>query len=306
MPTLLLRDPLAPAELRLLHDEFPQYNIRLSGESITDEEWAEVEILYGGQLDAEELDKAPRLRWIHLPSAITSNLCLAKIHTATNLVVTATKSPDVYQTAEYVIGALLASAKELPFWSQSRKERGALWESPHRSLLWSLKGRTLVQVGLSPRGLAIADYATRLGMRVLGVTEHKTFHPYCHKNFDTNELSSLLPNADAVSILPPIPGFNNHDLTLIREGAIVVLLGLEGIDLKLLEGLATAGRFRHLFLDAPPTFPAKSPLWDHPDVTLTPAIAPCPETEGRLAFHQFQFNLRRYIHSDFDRMRNHV
>ncbi len=306
MPTLLLRDPLAPNEIKLLREEFPQFIIQMPTEAISEAEWSEVEILYSKTLGAEELERAHRLRWIHVPSADTQGLCLGKIHEATNLLVTATKSPDVHQMAEFAMGALLASAKDLFFWHEKRGDPPAIWESPHRDLTWSIKGRTLLQIGLGPAGLAIADYATRLGMRVWGVADQKTFHPYCHKSFSMAELNSLLPSADVVSITPPVKGIDRDLLELMREGSILLLLGLEGIDEHALIEVIQSGKFRHVILDAPPILSHKSPLWNLPTVTVTPAVAPCPETETRLEFHQFQYNLRRYIHTDYDRMKNHV
>ena len=312
MPVVLLRNPLAPEEIKRLKEEFPQFTIRIqTGETpLSPEEWAEVEVVYGEELESSELEEAHRLRWIHVPSSSHEGLCLDKIRQATNLLVTDTKSPDVHQVAEYAMGALLAAAKDLFYWHEKRGDPGALWESPHRDLMWTVRGKTVIQIGLGRIGAAIADYAGRLGMRVWGVSDRKTFHPLCQKTFGMGELNAILPNADVVCCALPLdhegPALGHDQFDLVKGGSILLLMGLAGVDEQALIGAVKKERFRHVVIDASPNLPHKSPLWDLDAVTITPHVASCPETEARLEFHQFQYNFRRYIHADFDRMKNHV
>jgi phosphoglycerate dehydrogenase-like enzyme len=308
LTAVYLQQPLAPEEIRSLKQEFPEYKFLLQ----EPDSWREIEILYGARLSSEQLSEAALLRWIHVPSASLATLPTKEIEETTNLLVTNTKDPDVHQIAEWAIATLLAFGKDLFEWHRLQDDPPALWDSPARSMMWSLHGRTLLQVGLGRVGSAIAQSAQALGMRTWGVKERKTFHPYCQKTYSVSELHSLLPAADVISIaIPrgePIPLlFKRAQLELMRDDAILIILGSEGcVDEEALAQLTRGGKFRGVAIDAflPELQARHSPLWNTPGILVTPNASICPEPVDRLEFRQFLHNLRRYIHNDFDGMKN--
>ena len=314
MTTVLLQHPLAPEELRSLQSEFPHYEFvfQKPGIPLSEKDWHEVEILYGSQLLPEDLIHAHRLRWIHAPTSDLSGLCMKQIEETTNLLVSSTKDPDIHQQAEYAIGAMLAFGKNLFEWARIQGDAKEIWDSPYRELIWSFKGRTLLQIGLGHVGSAICERAEQLGMRTWGILNEASFHPHCRKTFSLERLHSLLPACDVVSIAIPRGQrvetlFKKQQLELMKNDSILIILGSEGIVDE--EALAKiAGKFRGVLFDAMLRRKGKqtSPLWASKDVIVTPEVAGCPEPTNRLGFAQFHHNFRRYLHSDFTGMKNLV
>ena len=77
MPAIYLQEALPFDELATLNQEFPHYEMLT--EPPDPATWNQVEILYGNKLSEKELRAAPRLRWIHCPTADTEELCLHEI-----------------------------------------------------------------------------------------------------------------------------------------------------------------------------------------------------------------------------------
>ncbi len=310
MTRVLLQQPLAPEEIKSLKGEFPNYTFVLlkPGTELPLEDWADIEILYGSHLQTTELAAAKRLRWIHVPGTSLRKLCVKEIEETTNLLVTNTKDPDVHQMAEYAIGMALAFGKHLFDWQALQGDPHDLWESPYRELMWSFKERTWLQIGLGQVGTAILEQAKNLHMRTWGLQEHASFHPHCQKTFSAHELHSLLPAADVVSIAIPrgeiVPLLLKRDqIELIKRDSILIIIGSEGvIEEKALLDLADQGHFRGVAIDAILT--RKSPLFFSNNVLVTPSVAGSPEPLIRLEYRQFLHNFRRYIHNDFDSMKN--
>ncbi len=308
MTAVYLQQPLSPEEIKALKTEFPAYTFLLQ----EPDHWRDVEILYGQTLNASQLAQASRLRWIHVPDASLRHLPVDKIEETTNLLVTNTKDPDVHQITEWAIASLLAFAKDLFEWHRLQSDPDALFNSPSRSFIWSLQGRTLLQIGLGPIGTGILHSAQHLGMRTWGAQPQKTFHPYCLKTYDYTVLHSLLPAADVVSIaIPrgePVPLIlKRAQLDLMKDDSILLLTGSEGaVDENDLATLAKAGKFRGIAIDTflPESQARHSPLFNLPNVLITPKISPCPEPPDRLEYRQFLHNFRRYVYSDYDGMKN--
>ena len=308
MTAVYLQQPLSPEEIRALQLEFPAYTFLLQ----EPDHWRDVEILYGQAMSAEQLGQASRLRWIHVPRASLHDLPVDQIEETTNLLVTNTKDPDIHQISEWALATLLAFAKDLFEWHRLQSDPSALFDSPARSFIWSLQGRTLLQIGLGPIGTGILHSAQHLGMRTWGAQAQKTFHPYCLKTYDFTNLHSLLPAADVVSIAvprgEPVPLIlKKTQLELMKDDSILLITGSEGsVDEKDLATVAKTGKFRGVAIDTylPEPQVRRSPLWNIPNVLITPKVSPCPEPPDRLEFRQFLHNFRRYIHSDFDGMKN--
>ena len=75
-------------------------------------------------------------------------LCIGAIAERGNIMVTNSKGADVTQVGEFVLGAILAFAKELFEWRHVERHPEALWNSPWKHFMWKLEDRTLLQVGL--------------------------------------------------------------------------------------------------------------------------------------------------------------
>ncbi|MFZ0565186.1 MAG: NAD(P)-dependent oxidoreductase [Chlamydiales bacterium] len=310
MPSILLQEPLLPEEVTSLKMEFPHYEILTECEN--DSDWDSIEILYGQCLTEQQLKLAPRLRWIHCPTTAIEELCLTEIQKTQNILVTLSKGQNVPQIAEYVIGAILAFAKQLFHWPQAPHDPAEFWDWPLKETMWMMQKKILLQIGLGEVGTAIVKMANDLGMKSWGVRRHLSFHPYCHKTYPLSNIHSLLPAADVVVLALPKRAleqtlFGEEEFELMKSDSIFIVVGSgDPIDETALAKVAKTGKFRGILLDAfrhPP--PAKnSPLWDMPNGILTPSAASFPEAEEHLPFRLFLRNLRMFSTGQINEMKN--
>jgi len=307
MPAIYLKAPITHEERSALEQEFPNYFLLTSCETLA--QWDEVEIVYGSLLSEEEFKQAHHLCWIHCTSSDTDGICMESILTRGNILISLSKGQNVPQMAEYALGAILAFAKQFfkiaqdpkPFFQLSEKEN-----------LWTLQDKILLQFGLGDVGTALVRLARNCGMKCWGVRRQRSFHPFCQKNFSFQHTHSLLPAADVCVITLSTRGrndivFKKAEFELMKSGSILIGIGAgDSIDIKDLEDIAQTGKFRGILLDLPQqNLPASSSsLWKTPSVILTPSLAHYPESPEHLAFQLFRKNLRLFIAGKFREMKN--
>lgn len=316
MNIILLQGQLTLQEIDLLLREFPQYLFLSLSEAayknLSPDHWSRLEVLYGSRLTKEELEMAHQLRWIHSPSLNLNRLCLEEIEKRGNILITTTIEENSFQIGEFAMGALLAYAKNLFHWKASRALPTALWNSKWRDNAWSLKNKVFLQIGLGNEGTEIARRAKELKMRVWGMHQGRSFHPYCHQTFPLKELQAVLPQADVVCIALPKGKeyynlFKREELELMKQDSILMIFGASHwVQETALAEVAASGKFRGILLDAYYQYPLPlhSPLWRIPELLITPEVAPRPKSTERQAFRTFLYNLRQYSHANFNDMRN--
>lgn len=315
MTTILIRNQLTPRELLELRDEFHQFGLWVEAEQgpAPLSEWAHIEILYGDRLTSEEYQHAPLLRWIHVPAQSFQGICLREIEQGGHLLLSNTRNANAYQMAEFALAAVLAFTKNLFSWHHEEQEPQALWGSPLLNTMGTLREKTLLQVGLGGAGSEMARLSREFGMRVWGVGQQQSFHPWCDKTYKPSDLHSLLPAADIVSICvprgeeSPIGVVHRQQLDLMRQDSILIITGSGGVvDEQAVAELAREGKFRGVLIDSfrQAPLPRHSPLWNQPKIVVTPDIATLPTSGEDPAYKTFRYNLRCFIHDDFDGMSN--
>lgn len=320
MNIIFLRSHLPKEEIHLLREEFPQYefftqkDLDISPLSLLKTKyWDYIEILYDDKLSPQELAKAHQLRWLHTPSSRLDQVCLSEILARKNILISKTPEPNVTQISEFVMSGILAFAKQLFHWHQrtstSNKNNISL---PDKKDPWLIENRLLLQIGLGTVGSGVAKKAYRASLKVWGVSQPRSFHPYCHKTFSPKELHSILPVADIVSLcLPKDQSFSNWfkqpQLELMKKDSILIVIApSKVVDEEALEAVAKTGKFRGILLDLPhqSSIFKNSTLKDMPNVLITPQIAAIPLSNKRQSFLSFRHNLRQYTHGNFNNMNN--
>lgn len=314
MEIVLLQTKVEEQELLRLSREFPQIfflqTTDLLYKSLSPDDWAKVEVLFGNKLKKEELEQATELRWIHCPYPTLNLLCLKEIHEHGNVMITLGEEENYFQVAEYVIAGILAFTKHLFHWERVNLEPNLVWDSKWRDSMETLRGKRLIQVGLGKVGDEIARRAQEMGMEVWGVDDKKSFHPNCKKVVTFHELQAALSKGDVVSVAMPRNDQRYHligakELQAIPEGAIFTFVGMKTVlDEHQLE--KTREKFRGVLLDfyyQMPLSPA-SKLWGMPNVLVTPQVAPRPQDVSAEAMKTFRFNLRQFLHGNFIDMKN--
>ncbi|MFC4949715.1 D-2-hydroxyacid dehydrogenase [Pseudonocardia sp. GCM10023141] len=231
------------------------------------------------------------LRWVHTASAGVDRLSFPGL---AGSAVTVTNSRGVFDTpiAEYVLGLVLAMAKDLPttLALQARRE----WR--HRDAE-QVAGATAVVVGGGPIGRAVARLLRAVGMHVELVG--RAAAPGRH-GFD--ELPVLLPRAGWLVLAAPLTEqtrgmVDAAALAALPAGARVINVARGAlVDEAALVAAVRLGRLGGAALDVVATEPLlpSSPLWELPGVIISPHMS--GDTHGWRAalVDAFIANLDRY------------
>lgn len=318
MNIILLQGQLTLQEIDQLLKEFPQYLFLSLSETayknLSPDHWARLEVLYGSKLAKEELEIATQLRWIHSPSPYLNRLCMEEIEKQGTILVTNTIDENITQIGEFVIANVLALGKNLFLWKEVNQSPPLVWDSKWRDSMWTFKNKIFLQIGFGKAGTEIARRAQQFEMKVWGIDPFYSFYPHCHKIFPMQELYSVLPQADVVSLTLPkgreyYQWFGGELLELMKEDSILVSIGSSTlIEPEALTKAAMAEKFRGVILDGfyQTPIPPSSSLWKLPNLIITPDVAQRPKSTRQQAFHVFLYNLRQYVHSNYKDMRNIV
>ncbi len=178
--------------------------------------------------------------------------------------------------AEFALALVLALVKRLPvFVSAQRAHR---WE---RHLPERAAGKTLGVLGLGAIGLALAERAHALGMRVIGTQRVPKEHPAVARVEPQSGTERVLAESDVVVILVPLTdetrgSIGAAQLARMKPSAYLVNLARGGIVDEAALGRALAdGRIAGAAFDvfATEPLPADHPLWDAPNFWVTPHVA---------------------------------
>ncbi|MFJ8596925.1 D-2-hydroxyacid dehydrogenase, partial [Streptomyces sp. NPDC093598] len=240
-------------------------------------------------------EKAPR--WVHAAATGVDSFLFPALVEDPGVILT--NSSGVYSEpiAEYVLGLILALAKDFPrIWEHQQHRE---WR-PHQSE--TISGRTVLVWGTGPIGRAIARLLSAVGMRVCGAGRTaRTADPDFGTVHDATTLPSALAEADYVVLAAPLTQdtrgmVDAPVLAAMKPGARLINVGRGGlVDEEALVDHLAAGRLAGAALDvfAQEPLPAASPLWDMPGVMISPHTAGETTSEREALVEVFLDNLTR-------------
>ncbi|HEX6135084.1 MAG TPA: D-2-hydroxyacid dehydrogenase [Longimicrobiales bacterium] len=276
---------------------------------------AGAEIYFGLGLPRELLLAAlagpRRLRWIHTGAAGVRSLLQPEL-VASDIVLTNSAGVHAEPIAESVIGMMLHFARgfDHAVRGQARAEwRADLYERGESGVR-ELSGATLGIVGYGGIGRAVARRARALGMRVAALRRRSAGTARDGEDDGVAEviggphaLPRLLEQSDVLVLTAPSTRdtrgmIGARELARLPDGAVLINVARGDLidEPALLDALRTGG-LRGAGLDVFTTepLPPESPLWQLPNVLITPHVsATSPhfwEREGELILD----NLDRYL-----------
>ena len=276
------------------------------------------DVLYGiPDVDPEALRRTveanPKLRWVQLMAAGGgSQVKAAGLGDADLARVAFSTSAGVHggPLAEFALFGILAGAKQLP--RLQHEQRAHEW--PGRRALGQVRDQTVLLVGLGGIGREIARLTRALGMHVIGTrragssTETDDVHEYV----SIDDLADAAARADAIVV--SLPGTSATEglvgaavLAAARPGVTLVNVGRGTvIDEDALITALRTGQVGFAALDVFATEPlaAHSPLWDLPNVLISPHTAALDAAEERRIAELFAENATRLL--DGSPLRNRV
>ena len=250
----------------------------------------------------ETLLAAKNLRLAHFDStAIEQHSFVAPLLKRGVKLTTATGSNGV-PVAQTAITTLLMMSRGLPHWidAQCRKS----WEPVRFSAQPpDLQGQTIVIVGMGTIGSTVARFAQVLGMHVIGIRRkpRATSDPVDEMH-TLAEFPALLPRCDwvvlACPLVPETRGLiNAQSLALMKKSAGLINVARSPLcDEQAVIAALQSGQIRcaHLDVFATEPLPATSPLWELPNLILTPHSAGASAGNERRSVGIFLDNLERW------------
>lgn len=248
---------------------------------------------------------APNLRWLQVYNTGVDAPVYMRL-LARGVRVTTSSGSTALPVATNAITGMLMLARRFPRWMRQQRER--TWEKtspddPPRDLV----GQTMVVFGLGPIGTEIARLAPSFGLQVIGVRRSPaTSSDPVDEIRKPSELAEILPRADWLTIAAPLTpetraSIGATELALLPQGACVINIARgEIIDEPALVEALASGHLGGAYLDVFETepLPVESPLWDMPNVILSPHDAGASSaSEDRIAAIFFA-NLERWARDE--------
>jgi D-2-hydroxyacid dehydrogenase (NADP+) len=246
------------------------------------------------------LRRSPRLRWLQIHPAGAERPIYRELR-GRGVKVTTASGATAVTVAHSALGALIALNRRFPLLADAQRRHA--WEprlgerSPR-----DLKGQTAVIVGMGPIGRNIAALLKVLGMSTIGVRRTAEALPSFDRTIAYDGLMAVLPAADWLILCCPASpvtrGIANaaafaampagsHFINVSR-GEIAV----EQDVIAALRGGRLAGAYLDVF-EREPLDPA-SPLWDMPNVLVSPHTASHSQGQNEAIFEIFLDNLARF------------
>ncbi len=249
-------------------------------------------------------ERAPNVRWIQATSAGIGQLVhrLGYAQRMPDTVFTTASGVHAIPLAEFSLMSMMAFRKRLigTLEDQARHH----WE---RYAGTDLEGRSLVLVGMGSIGTAVARMARAFGMRTVGVKRTVDgVDPdslYLDALHGFADLHVAIGGAEHIVLgaphTPETEGLiGETELALLAPGAVVVNVSRGALldEAALADALQSghlAGAALDVFAEEP--LPADSPLWDMPNVIVSPHSASTSDRENGRITDLFCENLRRYL-----------
>jgi phosphoglycerate dehydrogenase-like enzyme len=294
---------IEPHELRSRRGAAPSADLRDEAPEVTPEQremLASVEVVLTIDLPYDTPSLAPRLRWVQGIGAGVSQLQSAGLE-AGGVTLTSAAGSNSASISEFVIGRLLQVWKR--FGEIDDLQREHRWRPVYGR---DVAGATLGVVGLGSIGREVARRARALGMAVVATRRTATpgqTDPDVDELLPVEQLHDVLARSDAVlAAMPETPDtidlFDAAAFAAMKPGAVFcnVGRGTAVVEDDLIAALSS-GQLGAAVLDvtrAEP-LPEDDPLWDAPNIYLSPHSATAMDSYWSNVHAIFRDNLVRYL-----------
>jgi D-2-hydroxyacid dehydrogenase (NADP+) len=283
---------LAPADCNRIDCAFVDRDMRFN------------EQLCAAFTDAASQSKS--LKWAHLASSGVGQLPYLGAIRKSGAIVTSSTGSNAEPVAQTGFTGLLMLARGFPRYVQGqhrhewRPMRGA--ELPD-----DLRGQTVLLIGVGAVGRVFAGYARAFGLTVIGVRRSPaTPDDPVDEMHHPSKLPEILPRADWIVIACPLTQETRNLIEKgaferMRHGARLINIGRgEVVDEDAMIEALKSGRLGGAALDAHKTepLPPESPLWDLPNVIVSPHNASASKGNEKRVSEMFIANFGHWIRGE--------
>lgn len=231
-----------------------------------------------GEPEEKDILKMPDLKWIQLTWA-GANKYRCMQHLPERLTITNASGAFGTIISEYVIGTIIALYRSFPtYWHNQHQH---LWQPSNSSE--TIYGKTVLILGTGDLGTQLAHRLKAFDTHIIGIRRHVTRHFLSDFDeiYDLSQLDAQLEKADiVVGCLPDTPKtaglLHKERLCKMKKNALLINVGRGSlIPTSDLTDVLKEGHLKGAALDVTDVepLPEASPLWDMPNVILTPHIA---------------------------------
>jgi phosphoglycerate dehydrogenase-like enzyme len=263
---------------------------------------AEADVLFDFDwLEADRLPtNAPRVRWVQATSSGIGEFLAHERLLEWPITFTTASGVHAVPLAEFATLGLLLLTKQVPDL--------LAWQGAHhwqRYTSRQLAGQRALVVGLGSVGRRVAEVLAHLGLEVWGVKRTASGTPPrgVRRIVGRAELDDALARTDALILACPYTPETHHligaaEFARLPAGAILVNVARGSVvdEPTMVEALRSghlAGAVLDVFEEEP--LPASSPLWEMPNVLISPHSASTVAMENSLITDLFIDNLRRFL-----------
>ena len=266
-------------------------------ENVKEEDVKEADVIIGN-IPLDLVGKCERLKLLHLnmagadgyPERMPEGSVLANSSGAYGLAI-----------SEHMLGMLLSIKKKL--YNYHANQLHSLWQD--EGGVTSIEDAVVLSVGMGDIGGEFTRKCKLLGAYTMGIRRTLREKPEWLDELHTlSELDELLPRADVVALSLPSGKDSNglmdeRRLRLMKPGAVLINVGRgKAIKTDALRKVCCEGRiYAALDVTDPEPLPADHPLWNTPNVYITPHISGffhLPQTLDRIIKISAE-NLRRFV-----------
>jgi phosphoglycerate dehydrogenase-like enzyme len=301
--SVLVEPYVEPHELRSARGKPGAESLRDRAPALTPAQRAAlggIDIALAIDLPYDVASVAPKLRWVQAVGVGTGQLQSAGLADA-GIRLTTAAGTSAAGIAEFVIARLLQDVKHLRALDERQAEHH--WEPLYGG---QLGGRTLGLIGLGAINQAVATYAKAFGLRVLATRRSATpgaTAPNVDELYPPGELATLLGRSDiVVAAVPETPEttgvMDAAAFASMRPGSFFCNVGRGSfVDEAALIDALTTGHLRGAAIDVASRepLPADHPLWDAPNLYISPHSAAAPAALFANLHLLFRDNLLRFL-----------
>jgi phosphoglycerate dehydrogenase-like enzyme len=249
----------------------------------------------------EHWSEFKRLRWVHAGTAGVERVLFPEL-AASDVVLTNSRHIFDEALAEYTIGLMLALCKDLP--ATIRYQQAHRWVQRETEVL---SGKVALLVGVGPIARRTAQMAKALGMSVRGIGRTaRSGDPDFGDITGPETITRSFAEADyVVMVLPSTPEtagmVGRSALDALKPGARLVNVGRGStLDQDALCEALRQGRIAGAALDVmvPEPVPADSPLWEVPNLIISPHMSGDHTGWQRHIAELFLRNLERFLRGE--------
>lgn len=248
-----------------------------------------------------DMDKlAPNLRWVQSVGAGIAQLQNSGLDKM-DVLLTSGAGIAADPIAEFVLARILSHWKLFAFYHEMQKQHQ--WQQAFGR---DLAGSTLGIVGYGAIGRAVALRARALGMKILATCRQSapvTPDPCVDRFYCINELKSMLAECDAVALsAPEAPDtyhmFNEEIFTAMPRGSYFCNVSRGSlVDEQALICALESNHLSGASIDVATVepLPADNPLWDAPNLAISPHCSATLENFSRRYWQLFYDNMKRFL-----------